>query len=211
MFTRSVCVCLYVYFCAKFCIEWMVDAENGSEAILCVCVNVTIDSIQNLTQTLKQTQTHTLRVHSALQRVFNDTGPLRSSQSWTLLASRLTRITIFPNIKLSGKITEFTERPKYCNQHTRRGRYRQRLVLILVFKFYLHRTIEFTFTNQAEKRNQKWAHSQTTSVNNSSDFPFLTRYGLWFRAHLHPATAMRLLCHCDVAPKWIVKQFPSNR
>ena len=32
-----VCVCVSV--CFKFCIESMVDAENGSEVILCVCVS----------------------------------------------------------------------------------------------------------------------------------------------------------------------------
>ena len=30
LFTRNVCVCVNVNVCVKFCIESMVDAENGS-------------------------------------------------------------------------------------------------------------------------------------------------------------------------------------
>ena len=57
LFAHSICVWVCVNVWVKVCIESMVDAESGSEAILCVCVSITIDSIQNVMQTLMQMQT----------------------------------------------------------------------------------------------------------------------------------------------------------
>ena len=31
-----------------------------------------------------------------------------------------------------------------------------------------------------------------------------------YRAHLYPATATHLRRHCDIAPEWVAKQFPSD-
>ena len=81
LFTRNVCVCVNVKLCPT---SWMdnsmvpsggvytlrVRAENGSEPILCMCICITIDSIQNLTQTLTQTQT--LCVNRALWAVHTE-------------------------------------------------------------------------------------------------------------------------------------------